>query len=39
MWSLGDAFLCAVLVHIMLKLVLGEEKFYSSEVIMLYLYS
>lgn len=34
-----DAFLCTVLVHVMLKLVLREEKFYSSEVMMLYLYS
>lgn len=35
--GISDAFLCTVLVYVMLKLVLREEKFYSSEVIMLYL--
>lgn len=37
--GISDAFICTVLVLVMLKLVLREEKFYSSEVIILYLYS
>lgn len=37
--GISDAFLCTVLVLVMLKLVLREETFYSSEVIILYLHS